>query len=58
MLRGHLPVLLQIIVAVGFAGSALIVSVLLGKAGRRNRIKDSLMNAGWYRSANRSRDSA
>ena len=34
MLRDYLPVLLQIIVAVGFAASALIVSVPLGKAGR------------------------
>lgn len=46
MLREYLPVLLQIIVAVGFALSALIVSVLLGKAGRRNRIKDSAYECG------------
>jgi len=46
MLRDYLPVLLQIIVAVGFAGSALIVSVLLGKAGRRNPIKDSAYECG------------
>ena len=46
MLRDYLPVLLQIVVAVGFAGSALIVSVLLGKAGRRNRIKDSPYECG------------
>ena len=32
MLRDYLPVLLQIIVAVGFAASALIVSAMLGKA--------------------------
>src|SRR6201981_2020318 len=46
MLRDYLPVLLQIIVAVGVAGSALIVSVLLGKAGRRKRIKDSPYECG------------
>jgi NADH-quinone oxidoreductase subunit A len=46
MLREYLPVLLQIIVAVGFAASALVVSVLLGKAGRRNRIKDSAYECG------------
>src|SRR5205814_9004998 len=40
-LRDYLPVLLQIIVAVGFVASALIVSLLLQKAGRRSRIKDS-----------------
>ena len=46
MLRDYLPVLLQIIVAVGFAASALIVSVLLGKTGRRSRIKDSAYECG------------
>jgi NADH-quinone oxidoreductase subunit A len=46
MLREYLPVLLQIIVAVGFAVSALIVSVLLGKSGRRTRIKDSAYECG------------
>ena len=46
MLRDYLPVLLQVIVAVGFAASALIVSVLLGKTGRRNSIKDSAYECG------------
>ena len=46
MLRDYLPVLLQIIVAVGFAVSALIVSVLLGKTGRRSRIKDTAYECG------------
>ena len=46
MLREYLPVLLQLIVAVGFAVSALIISVLLGKTGRRNRIKDSAYECG------------
>src|SRR5690349_18212406 len=46
MLRDYLPVLLQIIVAVGFAASALIVSALLGKAGRRTPIKDSPYECG------------
>ena len=46
MLREYLPVLLQLIIAVGFAVSALIVSVLLGKTGRRNRIKDSAYECG------------
>jgi NADH-quinone oxidoreductase subunit A len=46
MLRDYLPILLQIIVAVGFAASALIVSVLLGKTGRRSRIKDSAYECG------------
>jgi NADH-quinone oxidoreductase subunit A len=46
MLREYLPVLLQLVVAVGFAASALIVSVLIGKSGRRNRIKDSAYECG------------
>ncbi len=46
MLREYLPVLLQIIVAVGFAVSALIISVLLGKTGRRNPTKDTAYECG------------
>src|SRR3954471_204927 len=40
MLRDYLPVLLQIVVAILFAGSALGVSVLVGKTGRRTPAKD------------------
>ncbi|HEV3410627.1 MAG TPA: NADH-quinone oxidoreductase subunit A [Chthoniobacterales bacterium] len=46
MLREYLPVLLHILVAIGFAVSALLVSVLLGKAGRRNRVKDTAYECG------------
>jgi NADH-quinone oxidoreductase subunit A len=46
MLRDYLPVVLQIIVAVGFAASALIVSVILGKSGRRSAVKDSAYECG------------
>ncbi len=46
MLREYLPVLLQIIVAVGFAAAVLIVSVLVGKSGRRTRIKDTAYECG------------
>jgi NADH-quinone oxidoreductase subunit A len=35
MIREYLPVLLQIIVAIGFAVSALLVSILLGKTGAK-----------------------
>jgi NADH-quinone oxidoreductase subunit A len=35
-----LPVLLQILVAMVFAVSALLVSVLVGKSGKRTRAKD------------------
>ena len=40
MIQEYLPVLLQIIVAIGFAVSALLISVLLGKTGRRTPAKD------------------
>ena len=46
MIREYLPVLLHIVVAIGFAVSALLISVLLGKAGRRSRIKDSAYECG------------
>jgi NADH-quinone oxidoreductase subunit A len=46
MLREYLPVGLQIIVAIGFAASALIVSVLLGKTGRPNATKDTAYECG------------
>ena len=40
MLREYLPVLLQVIVAIGFAASALLVSALVGKTGKRTPAKD------------------
>src|SRR5438046_5513527 len=46
MLREYLPVLLQIIVAMGFAGSALVVSELVGKSGKRTRAKDTAYECG------------
>ena len=47
MIREYLPVLLQIIVAIGFAASALLVSVLLGKTGtRRTPAKDTPYECG------------
>lgn len=46
MLREYLPVLLQLVVAVGFAVSALVVSVLLGKTGRRTPAKDTAYECG------------
>src|SRR5688572_27396709 len=46
MLRDYLPLLLHIGVAIGFAVSALLVSVLLGKAGRRTRVKDTAYECG------------
>src|SRR5689334_21998902 len=46
MLRDYLPVLLQIIVAGLFAVSALLVSILVGKRGRRTRAKDTAYECG------------
>jgi len=46
MIRDYLPILLQAVVAVGFAVSALIISVLLGKVGKRSAVKDSAYECG------------
>jgi NADH-quinone oxidoreductase subunit A len=46
MLQDYLPVLLQIIVAMAFAGGALLVSIIVGKAGRRTRSKDMAYECG------------
>jgi len=46
MLRDYLPVLLQVVVAIGFAASALLVSVLVGKTGKRSRAKDTPYECG------------
>ena len=46
MLREYLPVLLQIVVALLFAVSALLVSVLVGKSGKRTPAKDMAYECG------------
>lgn len=46
MLKDYLPVLLQIVVAVGFAASALIFSVLLGRSAKRTVVKDTPYECG------------
>lgn len=46
MLENYLPVLLQLLIAGGFAGATLLVSVVLGKAAARNRVKDSAYECG------------
>jgi NADH-quinone oxidoreductase subunit A len=46
MLRDYLPVLLQIIVAMVFAASALLVSIIVGKTGKRTRDKDMAYECG------------
>jgi NADH-quinone oxidoreductase subunit A len=39
-LQQYLPVLVLFLVAVGFAGGTLVLSVLAGKVGRRTKTKD------------------
>jgi NADH-quinone oxidoreductase subunit A len=46
MLQEYLPVLLQIIVAIGFAASALLVSIAVGKTGKRTGAKDTAYECG------------
>ena len=46
MLSDYLPVLLQMIIAIGFAAVVLTLSVVFGKSGRTNAIKDSAYECG------------
>jgi NADH-quinone oxidoreductase subunit A len=46
MLREYIPVLLQAVVAIGFAVSAIVVSIILGKTARRTRTKDTAYECG------------
>jgi NADH-quinone oxidoreductase subunit A len=46
MLKDYLPVLIQALVAIGFAVGTLIVSVLLGKSSRGNVTKDTAYECG------------
>jgi NADH-quinone oxidoreductase subunit A len=45
-MQDYLPILLQVIVAVVFAASALVISVILGKSARSNATKDSAYECG------------
>lgn len=46
MFESYLPVLLQIVIATGFAVVTLIASALLGKSAKRTQIKDSAYECG------------
>ncbi len=46
MKTDYLPILLQVLIAIGFAVSALVVSVVLGKTTRRNSTKDTAYECG------------
>lgn len=46
MPENYLPVLFQILIAIGFAVTTLALSVVFGRSGRRNAIKDSAYECG------------
>lgn len=46
MTQDYLPVLMQFMVAMGFAATSLILSVVLGKSARRSEIKDTAYECG------------
>ena len=46
MLSDYLPVLMQILVAIGFAASMLIASVIFGRLGRKTGVKDDPYECG------------
>ncbi len=46
MLESYFPVLLQIILASGFAGVTLLMSVMFGKSSKSNTTKDSAYECG------------
>ncbi len=46
MLDNYVPVLLHVIVAVGFATVALLANILLGRAGRNNPTKNTAYECG------------
>jgi NADH-quinone oxidoreductase subunit A len=45
-IQDYIPVLLHVVVAIGFASVALVTNVILGRAGRRNKNKDSPYECG------------
>jgi NADH-quinone oxidoreductase subunit A len=46
MPQDYLPVLLQVLIALGFAVSTLSLSIVFGRSGKRNAIKDSAYECG------------
>jgi NADH-quinone oxidoreductase subunit A len=46
MKTDYLPILLQVLIAIGFAAGALVVSLILGKATKRNKVKDTAYECG------------
>ena len=46
MAQDYLPVLVQVLFAIGFAGFALFLSVIIGRVGKRTQIKDTAYECG------------
>jgi NADH-quinone oxidoreductase subunit A len=46
MPQDYLPILIQVILAIGFAAVALLTSVILGRVGKRTPIKDTAYECG------------
>ncbi len=46
MTKEYLPILIQALVAIGFAGFCLAFSVLIGRTGKRTKIKDTAYECG------------
>lgn len=46
MQSSYLPILLQVVIAIGFAVVALLVSLALGKTSKKNAMKDSAYECG------------
>ncbi len=45
-MREYLPIFFQVVVAIGFAASALIVSLIMGRKAKTNATKDSAYECG------------
>lgn len=52
MKEQYVPILIQAIIAIGFAAVTLILSVLLGKAGRGSKTKDTAYECGMIATGN------
>ena len=46
MAQDYLPILVQVVFAIGFAGFALFLSVVLGRVGKRTPVKDTAYECG------------
>src|ERR1700723_787688 len=46
MAQDYLPIVVQVIFAIGFAGFALFLSVVIGRVGKRNLVKDTAYECG------------